>query len=113
MSEEEIQQQAFMWHWNTYVEERGLLFHVNNNAKNKMRGAVLKGMGVVRGVADLIFFRPGGRVVAIEVKAEGGSQKPDQKKWQALIESNGHIYILAVGLEATKEAILYAKKIFP
>ena len=53
-SENRIQQECFMWHWNTYPEQRGLLFHIpNGGARSKREGRLFKDIGVFPGVADL------------------------------------------------------------
>jgi hypothetical protein len=61
-SEDRIQQECYRWFHNTYPELRGLLFHVPNGGKRDGREAKkLKTMGVVPGVADLIFLYNGRR----------------------------------------------------
>jgi hypothetical protein len=109
-SEASIQQECFMWHWNTYPEERGRLFHANNNGKNRSHGAVLKGMGVVAGVADLCYLMPGGRAAFIEMKAPGGKQSRAQKDWQSSVESAGFKYLIATSLDEFKAALAELRK---
>jgi hypothetical protein len=104
-SEASIQQECFMWHWNTRPEERGRLFHVYNNGKNSEHGAVLKGMGTVSGVADLCYLMPGGRCGYIEMKAPGGRQSRSQKEWQAMVEGLGFKYLIATSLDEFKLAL--------
>ena len=53
-TEAKIQQEVFIYHWNTYPEERKMLFMVHNEAMNEIRGARLKTQGMVKGVSDMI-----------------------------------------------------------
>ena len=102
-SEDQLQAQIFQYHWNTYPAERGLLFHVNNKARNAIEGNRFKAMGVISGVSDLIYLKPGGKPVMIELKTETGAQSAEQKKWQAAIEASGYEYRIVRSLS---EAIL-------
>lgn len=50
----------------------------------------------VAGMADLGGIAgPSGRRVEVECKVGTGRQNPNQKKWQAMIEGQGGVYILA------------------
>ncbi|SDT48020.1 hypothetical protein SAMN05192545_3960 [Maribacter dokdonensis] len=53
ITESRLQQNIFSKHWNQYPEERRLLFAVNNNSFNAIKGAQMKSLGVVKGVSDL------------------------------------------------------------
>ena len=90
-TEAKIQQEIFVWHWNNYPAERGLLWHNNNNSRNAVDGARKKAIGVVAGVADLTFVHRG-RVYFIEVKTPKGRQSKAQKEWQASIIGAGCEY---------------------
>ena len=73
-SEAKIQQEIFVWHWNNYPQERRLLFMVHNEASSRIRGARLKGQGMIAGVSDLIYLNPRTEsVVCMEVKNEKGN----------------------------------------
>lgn len=53
-----------------------LFFHVANQRKTSpRRGALLKKMGVMAGVPDLVFILPQGRVGFIELKVKGKESK--------------------------------------
>lgn len=99
MTEDQLQAQIFQWHWNNVPAERGLLFHVQQKARNAIEGNRFKAMGVVAGVSDLIYLRPGGKPVLIELKIESGSQSQIQKEWQAKVEAAGYQYIIVRSLE--------------
>ena len=105
MSEDQLQAALFQYHWNNYPAQRGLLFHVNNKARNAIEGNKFKAMGVIAGVSDFIYLKPGGRPMFIELKTDTGSQSPAQKEWQAKIESAGYEYIICRDLETFKNIL--------
>jgi len=98
MSETKLQAEIFQYHWNNCPHERGLLFHVNNKARNRIEGNRMKAMGTVAGVSDLIYLKPGGRPILIELKFDEGSQSPEQKKWQQAVEAAGYEYVIVRNL---------------
>lgn len=51
------------------------------------------------GSADITGILPDGRRLEIEVKRPGESQTPRQKKFQAMIERNRGVYLLATSIE--------------
>jgi hypothetical protein len=105
MNELQLQAEIFKWHWNNIPEERGLLFHVNNKARNKIEGNKFKSLGVIAGVTDLIYLKPGGRPIFVELKTEEGKQSPQQKEWQKTVESAGYDYRICRDLETFKTYI--------
>lgn len=109
ISESALQQRIFMHHWNTCPDERGLLFHVNNNAKNRRTGAILKGIGVIAGVADLLYVYQS-RLYAFEVKLPSGKQSKVQRDWQKAIEAAGCEYYIIRSVEDFDAAISKIKK---
>lgn len=109
MTEHRLQQECFLWHWNTHPAERGCLWHVNNNARNRIQGAVLKAIGVVKGVSDLHYLRPDGVTIYIEVKLPGERQSPAQQQWQKLVEDRGGEYHIITTLEEFQNLIHHAQ----
>jgi len=103
VSENRLQQEVFTWHWNNVPEERGLLFMVNNQGSSRINGARLKSMGVVPGVSDMIYLRPGGRPLLLEAKTEIGKQSRRQRDWQARVEAVGYEYHVFRSLEEVKQ----------
>jgi len=99
MTETQLQAQIFQYHWNNVPTERGLLFHVNNKARNAIEGAKFKAMGVVAGVSDLIYLKPGGKPILIEIKTDNGTQSTEQKKWELHVKSAGYQYLICKSLE--------------
>lgn len=107
MSEDRLQQECFLWFWNSYPAYRGLLFHVpNGGLRNSREAAKLKSMGLMRGVSDFIFlFRS--KAYFIELKEESkGRQSKEQRDWQLIVEANGFEYSVCRSLEQFKEIIL-------
>lgn len=64
----------------------------------------MKGMGVVAGVADMLYLSPLG-LIALEFKTETGRQNVAQKIWQMQIESAGYKYYIVRSLNEFLKAI--------
>jgi hypothetical protein len=64
----------------------------------------MKGMGVVAGVADMLYLSPTG-MIALEFKTETGRQQPKQKQWQETIEAAGYKYHIVRSLDDFLKAI--------
>ena len=105
--EERIQSQCFVWHWNTYPQERGLLHANNNNSENAIKGNRNKALGVVPGVADMEYCK-NGKTCFIEFKRPGQSQSPKQVSFQNTVESEGFQYELVTSFD---EFVSLIKKI--
>ncbi len=109
--EGKIQAECVLWFNNNYPQFRKTLFHVPNendrSDSNMIQGAIRKSLGVVAGVADLLFLvsRGGYHGLCIEMKDERGTQKPAQKEWQAIIEAQGFKYVICRSLEQFKITI--------
>jgi VRR-NUC domain len=106
MTEAQLQQKCFMWfHNEAYKDQRGRLWHAFNNPPNRIQGAMLKGMGLVAGVADFVYLMPFGRTLFIELKTEKGTQSEEQKTWQNTVESIGFEYVVCRTFEDFKTII--------
>jgi len=109
--EGKIQAECFAWFWNAYPRYRKVMFHVPNendrSDSNIIQGAIRKSLGVVAGVADLLFLAAKGDYhgLCIEMKDERGTQKPAQKEWQAIIEREGYKYVICRSLADFKKII--------
>lgn len=74
-------------------------FHVpNGGARSRTEAAILKGLGVVAGVPDIIAVRDG-RMFALELKAPGGTTSADQDAAQAALHAAGATVATATGLD--------------
>lgn len=94
VTEEQLQASIFQWHWNNRPEERGLLFHCQQKARNAIEGNRFKALGVVAGVSDLIYLKPGGNPVLMELKTETGTQSQVQKDWEVRVKQAGYEYVI-------------------
>jgi orotate phosphoribosyltransferase len=61
-------------------------------------------MGVVAGVADMMYLSDNG-LIAIEFKTIVGRQQPRQKQWQETIEAAGYKYYIVRSLNEFLKAI--------
>lgn len=72
-------------------------------------GAALGRAGFVRfglpGMADISGIMQGGRRIEIEAKTATGRQSPEQKRWQAMIEKFGGLYVLARSVEDVRKVL--------
>ncbi len=93
-SEDKLQMNVFVWYQNTYKHLHGLLFHVPNENQDGKRGKKMQFMGVVPGVADLLFFV--GTPTALELKRPDGKNNisPAQKKWRDQWTAAGNCYFV-------------------
>lgn len=64
-------------------------------------------MGVTKGVADTFMAvqKGGYGGMFVEFKTQVGTQSPDQKQWQIIIENQGYVYRVIRSLEEFKELI--------
>ena len=91
MTEQQLQAKCFIWHWNTYPNERRMLFHADNNSANAIVGNRKKSSGVVKGVSDMVLITSGGTVY-LEFKTEIGVQSAEQRDFQAKVIERNHTY---------------------
>ena len=83
-----------------------IVFHVpNGGARNEREGKKFKDMGVLAGVADLIFvFKE--KVVFIELKKpSGGRQTDDQKIFQDRVSELGYEYYICRSVDEVLKAL--------
>lgn len=88
-----------------YQQNLGKLVYIKNNsgAFSTKKGGFYK-FGK-KGSSDFLVFLPMGNTLHLEIKNEKGRQSPDQKKYQAKIESLGHDYKLCRSLEEVQQII--------
>jgi hypothetical protein len=80
---------------------------VPNNAAggNAVRQSQEITIGLFPGVADLVVWLPGGRVMYLEIKTPTGKQSPAQVKFQARCEAAGIPYAVARSVEDSLKII--------
>ena len=104
-SEDRIQQDCYMWFWNTYPELRGLLFAVPNGGKRSAQEArKFKLTGTVSGVADMLFMYKSA-TYCLELKTEIGYQSKNQLAWQLSVEKQGFKYFVIRDLKTFQQII--------
>ncbi len=62
--------------------------------------AIMVGLGVRKGVPDVIIVLPAGRIVWLEVKALGGRLSEDQVAWRDRLRAMGHEWHLVDSVDA-------------
>ena len=125
-----VQQGAVKWFNLQYPQYRGLLVHIPNEGRRTIKvingrpvcigGAKLKAEGLVKGAADLVLFIPNKYFhgLCLETKVElfnysSGKEKktktyqsPEQKEWQALVESQGYRYEVYRNIDEFRKIVL-------
>ena len=125
-----VQQGAVKWFNLQYPQYRGLLVHIPNEGRRTIKvingrpvcvgGAKLKAEGLVKGAADLVLFIPNKYFhgLCLETKVElfdysTGKEKktktyqsPEQKEWQALVESQGYRYEVYHNIDEFRKIVL-------
>lgn len=96
-SESQFQAAVVSWFDALILEDPIFLFHCPNGAKrDRVTAAILQGMGVRPGVADLGFLLPRGQVAWLELKMPDG--KPPsavQREFAARCRALAHPYAVA------------------
>lgn len=99
-SESKIQQEFVQWFNNNYClihhNPRWMILHIPNEGKNNGK---LVSIGLYPGVADLLIVAPNGKSFFIEVKAQGGNQSPNQKKFEKHCNQTGVNYWIVDNIE--------------
>ena len=98
-AEQQIQRAVFQ-----HIRARGVpglfAFHCPNGGyRTRLEGAVLKGMGVVAGVPDIILIDRA-RVYGLELRVDGNKPTPTQSDTMAAMERAGATVAYAAGLDA-------------
>lgn len=128
LSEAEIQASSMRWFNNEYClkhhNPRMMAFSVPNEIAMMLRGVLqetrlpsqkidqiiavlsqrMKNMGLLPGVSDTVVVMPK-KVLFIEFKTETGYQSPNQKEFQAAVQSCQHQYHVCRSLEQFQQII--------
>jgi hypothetical protein len=97
--EQEIQR-SVVQHLRRRGARGAVWWHVpNGGARRKTEAAILKGLGVRAGVADICVVH-GGKFFALELKAPSGRSTPAQMAFRDGINAAGGFAAEAVGLDA-------------
>ena len=96
---EQVIQRAVFQHLRARGAPGVFAFHVPNGGYRKpVEAAILKGMGVVAGVPDVIIIH-NGKVFGLEIKTEGGRATDKQLACIAALREAGAFTCIAEGLD--------------
>ena len=107
------QQQVIRWSQQPSVRqtypELALLYHIPNEREDKIQTAILKSMGVKKGVPDLHLPIPSGEFhsLYIEMKALDGKPNSDQLWWANHLKANGNAHAICYGWQQATEVLLW------
>lgn len=106
-TEAQHQAEVVKWFWNEYKQLRGLLYHNFNNPKNKIQGAQLIALGLIKGNPDLTLAVPVGGFGAcyIEMKKPGEKPRKEQIEQMERLRKAGNFVTWADSAEQAKEII--------
>jgi hypothetical protein len=93
--ESKIQQACVRWFRLQYPGY--ILFAIpNGGRRRKIEASIMKGEGVLPGVADLFLALPSGKYngLFIEMKTSGGRQSPSQKDFEERAIFSGYGYVI-------------------
>lgn len=109
MTHEQLIGVCTQWFWNTFPEERRMLYAINNNLTpglNKHQqlreGAKNKAKGVVAGVLDLCYLCFDGRVCYLDAKVGRDKLSDEQKDFIEKLEQRGHYWATFSSFEEFK-----------
>lgn len=85
------------------------LYHIPNERTDKVQAAILKDMGVKKGVPDLFLSVPAGSYCGlyIEMKAMDGKPDDDQIWWHEHLKANGYACSLCYGWKQAVEVLTW------
>lgn len=105
MKEDKLQSDIVRKHSELYPKKRGQLFHVSNERNHVKQAYLAKAIGIVPGVADLLYFDQY-KKVATELKVIGSRYTKisviQQVQWGEIWEREGGVWRLC---RTVKEAI--------
>lgn len=87
--------------------ELALLFHIPNERSDKVQAAILKKMGVKKGVPDLCLPVPSGRYhgLFIEMKQANGRASDEQLWWLDHLKANDYATAVCYGWKQATEVL--------
>ncbi len=106
--ESQLQTACVTWFRLQYPRLGRLLFAVpNGHHRSKRTACVLKGEGVVAGVADMILLIPRGGYASlcIEMKTAKGRQTDSQRQWQIDAQMMGNRYAVCRSFDEFRDTV--------
>lgn len=112
MTHEQLIAQCTQWFWNTFPEERRMLYAVNNNVsaglsrqQQILEGAKNKAKGVVAGVLDLCYICFDGRSIYLDAKIGNDRLSDEQKDFCSKLDSRGILWFVFSTFEEFRNII--------
>lgn len=112
MTHEQLIAKCTQWFWNEFVEERRMLYAVNNNVSSGLskqqqviEGNRNKAKGVVAGVFDLCYLLPESRCVYLDAKVGNDTISKEQLDFMEKAQDRGHLCITFSSFEEFKQII--------
>lgn len=89
-----------------WSKPRAVWFHCpNGGGRSKAEAGILKALGTLPGVPDLLFICDGGTIKFIELKAEGKYLSPAQKAFRETVSGMGASYAVCRSVEDVAETL--------
>lgn len=79
---------------------------IGHGGGGSIRGALLKAMGLKRGVADHLVLGPNNFVLWLEYKSKRGALSPEQKAFRDMVEMFGHRHGMCRDLNDVRNVLL-------
>jgi hypothetical protein len=99
--EEQVIERAVFQHFAARRTPGVFAFHVpNGGARSAIEASILKGLGVVAGIPDVVAVRER-RMFALELKVEAGRLSPAQRATQDALRVAGAAVATSTGLDET------------
>lgn len=106
--ESRLQQACVKWFRLQYAQLASCLFAIpNGGRRDKVTASIMKGEGVLAGVADLFLMKSNGEFhgLWIEMKTPKGRQSDSQKSFEQTAKSQNYEYKIARDMEEFQFAI--------
>lgn len=113
MTEQQEQMNLIKWTQQPSVRkiypELALLFHIPNERPDKVQAAILKKLGVKRGVPDLFLPVPSRKFhgLFIEMKNSKGRTSDSQLWWGEHLAANGYVFDVCHGWQEAVEVLTW------
>jgi len=116
MTHEQLIAAVTQWFWNTFPEERRMLYAVNNNVsagltkqQQIIEGNKNKAKGVVAGVLDLCYICFDGRCVYLDAKVGNDTLSPEQRDFCSKLDDRGIAWFTFGSVDEFKDILNFLR----